>query len=761
MVFCVPSACQTDIDCPDIGDECYGGTLSGVCNAETSTCQYNPVVAIAICEYVPRDNTVLLGCSTSDDCPRWESGADCVITSGGNGYCVPLNCEDNACPSIGDVCTEGALDGFCNTDSKCEYIDSLVIDECVYEERDNAVLLGCNTAADCPLWTSGADCVLTSSGNGYCVPLRCENNACPSIGDECQDGLLYGTCNADSKCEYPPFVAIARCEVSCPEDCNYQGTCDTFTGTCTCNEGFTGDSCSVADIALPNNVLLECNSAEDCPTSRGQCNVMLSSNPSGSSGQCVPLNCQTDNGCPTIGDECQDGALQGQCNSAYTCDYDKVFALGNCAATPIKYQRQCGRRNNAGIGVRIQSNDPNDRITQFGEWPHMCAVLNRTKIGDEEHSLFVCGGSLIAPNVVLTAAHCIDSVGSDVSTLMVRCGEWDTQGDHEPLNHQDRFAQQVMLHPGYIKKNLNNDVAIIVMKEEFILDQHIDTICLPNQNDYSNINWKGCVATGWGKDDWGQAGQYQVIMKQITMDMVDHETCEAKLRTTRLGEFFQLHKSFNCAGGIGGEDACTGDGGGPLVCPTKSSSIKEDFDVEYDYDDSIVVGGRNANASNNVDTRSPSDVTYVQTGIIAWGVECGINGVPGVYANVSDALCFIDYATKCALGQDTDYYGLSGCQRWAKRSYCELQQEYQLEDLDTKIEQTTQLRQKAKLFRKRAAQQKLLTSYEDMIFGCYTPDSIARQNFTPDCNNFDYYPEEENTFDAGTLARTKGNVEES
>merc|ERR1711902_179475 len=322
------------------------------------------------------------------------------------------------------------------------------------------------------------------------------------------------------------------------------------------------------------------------------------------------------------------------------------------------------------------------------------------------------------------------------------------------------------LHPGYIKKNLNNDVAIIVMKDEFILDRHIDTICLPNQNDYSNINWKGCVATGWGKDNWGQAGQYQVIMKQITMDMVDHETCEAKLRTTRLGEFFKLHKSFNCAGGVGGEDACTGDGGGPLVCPTKSSqSLTKGDDVEYDYDDLITVGGRNANTSSSpVEVRSPpidappidADVTYVQTGIIAWGVECGINGVPGVYANVSDALCFIDYATKCALGQDTDYYGLSGCRRWAKRSYCELQQEYELEDFDTKIEQTTNLRQKGKLFRKHAAFQKLLTSYEDMVFGCYTPcDSIARQNFTPDCNNFDYYPEDEDTFDADSLARAK------
>ena len=80
--FCVPSNCQTDSDCPDIGDECTGGLLSGVCNTGSFTCQYNPVVAIARCEYDARDNTVLLGCSTADDCPRWESGADCVVTSG-------------------------------------------------------------------------------------------------------------------------------------------------------------------------------------------------------------------------------------------------------------------------------------------------------------------------------------------------------------------------------------------------------------------------------------------------------------------------------------------------------------------------------------------------------------------------------------------------------------------------------------------------------------------------------------------------------
>ena len=81
---------------------------------------------------------------------------------------------------------------------------------------------------------------------------------------------------------------------------------------------------------------------------------------------------------------------------------------------------------------------------------------------------------------------------------------------------------------------------------------------------------KNCVATGWGKDKFGKAGEYQVIMKQVEMDMVDHETCEKTLKGTRLGDYFELHDSFNCAGGEIGKDTCTGDGGGPLVCPDET-----------------------------------------------------------------------------------------------------------------------------------------------------------------------------------------------
>ena len=49
-----------------------------------------------------------------------------------------------------------------------------------------------------------------------------------------------------------------------------------------------------------------------------------------------------------------------------------------------------------------------------------------------------------------------------------------------------------------------------------------------------------------------------------------------------------------------------------------------------------------------------------------------MDGVPGVYANVSEALCFIDYATKCTLGQDANLFNIKACPNWPNGRYCEL-----------------------------------------------------------------------------------------
>jgi len=277
-----------------------------------------------------------------------------------------------------------------------------------------------------------------------------------------------------------------------------------------------------------------------------------------------------------------------------------------CAENVRSSSKMCGSRQPTfASGLQYAQSLP-------GEFPWTCLILN-------QNNDFV-GSCAVIPNdfsndngrptrKILTAAHKLKDVGRN-DLLKVRVGEWDASGFNSPeqVNHQEYTVVRILKHPQFNAGRLDNDLAILYTDRNIEINSspYVNTACLPscdNQFDFLFSNGTGvrCHVAGWGKDE--EDGQFQFIQRKVAVPLVPSIQCNSDLKraldrqSQGLGSRFQLDSSEICAGGEIGKDACTGDGGSPLVCQAQS--------------------GR-----------------WTVVGLVTWGVGCA-SETPGVYVRIS------------------------------------------------------------------------------------------------------------------------------
>jgi hypothetical protein len=205
--------------------------------------------------------------------------------------------------------------------------------------------------------------------------------------------------------------------------------------------------------------------------------------------------------------------------------------------------------------------------TTIGAAPYM---LQLWYSNDATGEVIFCAGTLVAPNKVMTAAHCI--YGLDWINNGLILGGSATLLDQ---NAKAALVKRQWINPKYNPSTTDNDVAVLTLDRTLPLS----TAKIAANTD-SALYTAGTNATvyGWGLTSSGPDGAQSDVLKQATLPLQADTTCDDALKAS-LGQDYFVNGHMVCAGPAStGDDAtttttCAGDSGGPLVVNGRVAGI--------------------------------------------------------------------------------------------------------------------------------------------------------------------------------------------
>jgi len=186
-----------------------------------------------------------------------------------------------------------------------------------------------------------------------------------------------------------------------------------------------------------------------------------------------------------------------------------------------------------------------------------------------------CGGTLVAANKVVTAAHC--TVGSSPADIVVVAGRTSLSGGGGETSE----VSDIWVHPDYQDATIGSDVSVLTLSTNLS-----ETPIAINTDGAAYGEGTNSTVLGWGLTSEG-GGSTSDTLNQVDVPITSDATCQSAYQEYN-------SEAMVCAGlPEGGKDSCQGDSGGPLVIDGKLA------------------------------------------GIVSWGQGCAEPNFPGVYTRVS------------------------------------------------------------------------------------------------------------------------------